>query len=532
VHPETRVGKDAGRWHPNGDLDADLSGQAATYKCGLRRDTLPPNSPPSRGLDQGVNPMAKRTTKQTKALPVRLRGLGVGTHFPSANWDVDKLLPLIRDLGVSVVRQDFHWEAIEKTKGHYAVPDDMRHWFDAVTGAGIKVVVLLSYGNKLYENPLDPQAYANYAAWMARNFREGVAAFEIWNEPTNFYFLKQYGGAWSGRDDALWTVKFGELVRTAAAAMKKAGPSAPIIHNLENTPWLYSLRRSAQDFADVDGIDVHPYPIRFPPETIPFGGPEIEKRDGAAVADERHSLLSLLDFHSKDCPRKYLGRALECWVGEFGYTTYSPLKDGFYAGFSEQAQAAYLVRGLVMGLAYGVKAWCLYDLIDDSPNPHDAESRFGLLADSTRGYKPKPSYYAIQRVARLLGEDWQAVDQAQAQLEVNVRPLADNGDIWQGPQPTGFVQVNGPEVRWFRVGRDYVTILWRAGRFNGELAPVIGKMNWPQPPEAAEGVKVTVQDLVSGEDIGVVVSREGSSLTVAGVPVGGAPIAIRWIEVA
>jgi hypothetical protein len=241
-------------------------------------------------------------------------------------------------------------------------------------------------------------------------------------------------------------------------------------------------------------------------------------------------MLSLLDMGSKVYPRKYLGHPLKCWVGEFGYSTYVPLKDGLYAGFTEESQAAYLLRAAVLGLANGAEAWCVYDFVDDSPDPHDAESRFGLVADSSRQYQPKPAFYAFQRLARILGPDWQLAAAAPAQLDQsNLSPLRNNGDQWQAPASVGFVKIDAPMVRWFRVGADYVTILWRAGWRWNEFNPPQGKIVWADAPA---GVTVAVQDLVSGAACPVSVVREGNTVTVADLPIGSSPIAIRWIGAA
>jgi beta-glucosidase/6-phospho-beta-glucosidase/beta-galactosidase len=101
----------------------------------------------------------------------------------------------MKQMGVQYVRDEWGWEGVEKTKGVYAMSPEGQHKFDALNAAGIKIICALDYGNKLYANPLDPDAFANYAAWMARTYKGKVVAWEIWNEPDNFYFFKQYGGA-------------------------------------------------------------------------------------------------------------------------------------------------------------------------------------------------------------------------------------------------------------------------------------------------------------------------------------------------
>ena len=189
------------------------------------------------------------------------------------NWDVDKVLPLIRAMGAGTLRDDLSWEACESVKGQYAVPPDVQHWIDACDAAHMRVILILVCGHGQYKNPLDPEAYAKFCGWAAKTFKGKVAALEISNEPSNFGFRDHYGGAWNGINNAPWVAGYGHTVRLAAAAIRRADPDAVILENNTDAPWIYGLRKNAGDYAQVDGIDLHPYPVRFPPETLPGAGP-------------------------------------------------------------------------------------------------------------------------------------------------------------------------------------------------------------------------------------------------------------------
>ena len=120
----------------------------------------------------------------------QLRCLGVGGHFGRMpNWDIDKLAPYLKQMGVQYVRDEWPWAIVEQTKGVYEMTPVLQRKMDVLNASGIKVICVLSYGNKLYENPLDPDAFSNYAAWMVKTFKGKVDAWEIWNEPDNFYFF-------------------------------------------------------------------------------------------------------------------------------------------------------------------------------------------------------------------------------------------------------------------------------------------------------------------------------------------------------
>ncbi len=421
-----------------------------------------------------------------------MRGLGVATHWGRLpNWDIDAGLPLMKKMGVQYIRDVFSWASVEKTRGVYVMYPSAQHWLDAVNGAGIRVMAILHYGNKIYDNPLDPDAFANYAAWMAKNYKGRVAAWEIWNEPDNFEFLKQYGGKRDGSDEALWNVKYSEFVRKATAAIKAVDPDAVVLHNNEGSPWHYALQNHPQDYAQVDGVDLHPYP------TDPVG-----KGAESRFAD--------LDENSNLWPTQALGHALQCWVGENGFSTYHP-KDPAHVHFqpvSEVIQAASELRTVLPALVYGVKASCVYDFIDETPDPQDVESNFGLVRDLTHQHEPKPAYYSLQRLARLLGSNWQSLSDVHAALEVD-----------RSSTP------GGPEVHWFKVGNRVVTILWRAGPCDVEGAPALSKLVWKDAPEGAAAEAV---DLVSGKAVDLKTDPDEGGIALSRVPVGWAPVAIRW----
>jgi hypothetical protein len=482
------------------------------------------------GCSQSPPPTAQAPAAQTAAPTPPLRGLGVGTHLSRLpNWDVDKVLPLLQQMGVSVVRDDLAWASVEKTKGVYALEAKDQHWIDAIAGSGIKLVLVLCYANKVYDNPLDPQAFAQYCEWVAQHLKGKVAVYEVWNEPVNFQFFKQYGGERSGRGDALWVAKYGELVAAASAAIRAADPQAVIMHNIGGAPWVYSLRKSSQDYALVDGIDIHAYPKRFPPETCTWGGPDVEKRDGVSIADDEHSLVSLLKAQSQMAPQQYLGHTMQCLVGEYGYSTYTPLKAGYFGGYTPQAQAEYLVRAVALSLTCGIKALCIYDFVDDGNKPNDAECNFGLVFDQTRGYQPKPAFFALQRLARQLGPDWQYLQTPPAGFQLT-SPLPSSGDPASlSPLAATWVKIDGPQVYWFRVGEDYVSILWRAGWRHEDFNPARGSITWQGAPA---GLTVQIQDLISGETLTPKLTRSGNTLTVSDLPVGSSAIAVRWIGAA
>ena len=264
----------------------------------------------------------------------------------------DLQLNLIRRLGARVVfLTPGEWATNESIAGSYALTPEIRRVVTEITASKISIVVLLFRANKIYANPLDPAAFARYAAWTATIFKNTpVVAYQIWNEPSNFDFLSQYGGSWNGRGSAAWLDAYSELVRQAAAAIRQTNPHATIIANIEGPAWIYAMQRHAADFKGLDGIALHPYTFRLPAESVPWGGSLVDLRDGVSSADADQSLSSYVRLASIDGPDKYLGHSLLPFVTEYGFPTCGPATTHtLYACVSLEMQAAYHARGLILG---------------------------------------------------------------------------------------------------------------------------------------------------------------------------------------
>ena len=462
--------------------------------------------------------------------PVQLKGLGVAGHFSArdSGWQIEKLLPLMRQMGVTVIRQEILWDEVENPKGVYTIPAVHQQWFDQATGAGLKVILLLCYGNRNYENPLDPDAFAKYAAFMAGHFKGKVAAYEIWNEPVYFAFPEKYGGDWNARNYDAWLKHYAELVAKGAAALKQADPATPVITGTGmETATHYLLLRYADKLKQVDGLAIHPYTYRLPPESVSFGGPAVMIRDGVAVADDDHSMTS--EFRRlREAMRHQLGRELPLWVTEFGYSTFNhhpadSIRDN-YAGFSESTQAMYLLRGLIQGFAAGVTPWCIYDFMDDGLNRKSAEENFGLVRNFRKGYEPKPAFYALRHLAQLLGPDWEAVAKAPAIVTDTSKELHYIQE-WQIPTADGFVTLNGMQVYWFKRGQEYITFIWKAGPRKDEFNDPLANLVWENMPAMA---KIEGIDLMTGKSVELDIQQPGGRCAITDIPIRPAPLAIRW----
>jgi hypothetical protein len=313
--------------------------------------------------------------------PVVPQGVGVNIHFTRGH---SKDLDMIAAAGFKVVRMDFTWTVIERTKGAYdwSVYDELTADLDK---RGLRAIYILDYSNGLYEsavvtrdpvsgreerNTASPQhpesvaAFARWAAAAAQHFRGRRVIWEIWNEP-NITF-------WKPKPDVR---QYTALALAAARAIHEADPRATLVGPATSEvalPFLESFF-AAGALAHLDAVSVHPYrDYARPPET---------------AAEDYRKLRSLIERHAPDGKKK-----LPILSGEWGYASHTK-------GVSPQTQAAYLVRQQLANLHAGVPLSVWYDWKDDGADPAEREHNFGIVRhDQT----PKPAYVAAKTLAREL----------------------------------------------------------------------------------------------------------------------------------
>jgi hypothetical protein len=244
--------------------------------------------------------------------------------------------------------------------------------------------LLLCYGNSIYANPLDPDAFARWAGWMARHYQGRVNDFEIWNEPGNACFSQQYPGQRDGKP--AWVPRFVELTKKAGAAIRVARPDATIVLCAEDGWGSLQAELSSGIGAAGDVIAIHPYC---------HGQPRPERewffRDGGAELRR----LSL----ANGGPKRVV-------ITEAGWTTYEGAMQylaiaGGYPRSSLVHQAQYVVRMYLSARAADVGYSTQYDFRNDGSNRSYTEDNFGMVHQD---YSPKPSLLAVAAMTRLVGQ--------------------------------------------------------------------------------------------------------------------------------
>jgi hypothetical protein len=329
----------------------------------------------------------------------------VMTHFAQA-WDLD-VLPLVRRAGIGQVRDELYWQEVEKTKGRYALPDRYRHYLDALAQEQVKLLLVLSFANTLYDDgqtPISPDgraAYAAYAAYLAKTLGDRLSGVEVWNE---------YNGSFcKGSCDKDRAGAYADLLASTYPALKQAAPGLPVGGGaavLVPEPWFQALFDHGA-LANLDAVVIHPY--RAEPE-------------GAEQS------LATLD---KLVKRSDGGAAKPIWATEFSHYDLS--------ADNGAETARYLVRLATILLDQGATRISWY-LLRDYAN----FKGMGLVAgpDSPLGrYAPAPAYPAYATLIRLLDRAAPAGREATDLRTRLYRFTAGNDDIRVGWSSDGIAHL-------------------------------------------------------------------------------------------
>jgi hypothetical protein len=340
--------------------------------------------------------------------------IGVCTHF-SQNWPVEQIMPLIAKSGAGWIRDDLGWGAMEPKPGKYQIPLKTRNWIRAARQAGLKIDLILAYGNSAYADQYDTAAYAKAAGWLARELANDIQAIEILNEPNNFGFRDIYGGQWNGNERngsvSLYLQKYVQILNAAAKDIKLANPNMTVIGL--GTPAPASFRILALGIVpQVDGLTDHPYGTQMP-ELIPYAAtPDILRRDGIATADAKGTFASQVSMFRAQA-RKFAATE-KLWHTEWGYSTVRARPEKHQQAVSEEMQAAYILRRILLSNAIGVEHTFIYNFKNDGVDPYSDYQNFGLVRNDL---SPKPSYFALQRVAGFLAGMQIAAPERQASID-------------------------------------------------------------------------------------------------------------------
>jgi hypothetical protein len=430
--------------------------------------------------------------------------LGVCTHF-GQKWPIEPIMPLVAQSGAGWIRDELGWAAMETKPGLYHLPAKTIAWIHAAKAAGLKIDLILSYGNPIYPDHYDTVAYAHAAAWLAREVASDVQAIEILNEPNNFGFQSTYGGAWNGNERggsvSPYVKKYVEILNAAAKEVKLANPQMTVIGL--GAPAPANFRMIALGLApEVEGLTDHPYSTGVP-ELIPYpANPAMLVRDGIATADGIGTFVSQVAMYREQA--KKFGATDHLWHTEWGYSTVQARPEKNQRALSPEVQAVYTVRRILQSEGTNVEHSFIYDFKDDGTDPFSDYDNFGLVKNDL---SPKTVFGAVQRLSALLGG-------------LAPVPAGEEASIKTDPSPD---QGLGHQVYTFASAdkKKKLVAFWEAKPWEPNPVTASAVIEWPlaHPP-----AHLFLCDLLTGQETAIPYGKAGQEGQISiTVPISATP---------
>lgn len=344
----------------------------------------------------------------------------VGT--PSYQQDI---VPALAQTGTSQIRDTIAWNQFEPEEALYTGgPPWYEEYLDGAAEEGITPLVILSYGNKLYDVDEEGigaapyteegiQAYADYASAVLSSYGGVVQEVEVWNE------YNGAGAPWNRGPCKADARCYYEMLKVTHEVVQETHPEATVVGPAGVTipyGWLEELfSYGALDY--LDAVTVHPYGFPASPE---MGYP---RRGFGNGLERRIEDLDALVREYND------GESKPIWFTEIGWGSYAPAP----RGVTESTQADYLVRSHVIALASGVDRIHWYSLRNSLTLPRGPGANWGLLRapdDPLGYYAPKESYGAYAELTRQVsGAEFTARDAAPVGVHSYAFAGADGVDL-------------------------------------------------------------------------------------------------------
>ncbi|MFW6161413.1 MAG: glycosyl hydrolase, partial [Planctomycetota bacterium] len=303
--------------------------------------------------------------------------VGVCSHFRGSAYPLETMDLMVR-YGITQIRDEISWSAVEKAQGELVLPDYGCAFTDYAARLGVEPLLIFDYANRFYDEggfPISEPAvagYARYAATLAGWMAGKVDAFEVWNE----YSI---GCGMRGKTGEQTPETYARMLVETYRRVKAVRPDATVVgiggehsqHHFDNIERM--LEAGAADA--MDALSVHSYRYPRTPEATDLVG---EIRAVAELA-RRHDARDRI------------------WVTEIGWPTHVGVR-----GVDERTQARLIVRTLALLQATGVVQkvhW--YDFKNDGLNREYNEHNFGVVWHQAFNYAPKPAAVALAVFARM-----------------------------------------------------------------------------------------------------------------------------------
>ncbi|WP_286329108.1 glycosyl hydrolase [Agromyces marinus] len=360
------------------------------------------------------------------------------------------IAPILAQTGVAGIRDTLGWGQFEPEEGLYAGgPAFYDDYINTASELGAEPLVILSYGNKLYDQDDEGfgaapftergiQAYAEYARAVLDRHEGVVDTVEVWNE---------YNGAeapWNRGPCKADPKCYYEMLKVTAEVVHEAHPDAKIVGPAAVTlpyAWLEELfSHGALEY--LDAVTVHPYGFPQSPEA----GYTAPSLPGVGLEARIQQLDELIREYND-------GEAKPIWFTEVGWQSNISAR-----GVSEATQADYTVRSQVIALASGVERVYWYSLENTGVNRAAPGQNWGMVrsaADPAGAYTPKMAFNAYATLTRVLsGAEFDHRDETDPEIRSYEFRRADGTPakvMWSTDGPRDVTLMSGSDVEVTRM---------------------------------------------------------------------------------
>ncbi|MHB1455312.1 MAG: carbohydrate binding domain-containing protein [Armatimonadota bacterium] len=318
--------------------------------------------------------------------------LGINIHVAG-----DDTARLMRRIGLRWARIDWHMQLCAPSKDQ-VIWDFIDRQVAVADKYGLKLFPIFGAGDppawmRLDDGTFNVQYHADYIGSILRRYRGKIPAFNVYNEPES-------GAITAFKNPGLWEADL-KAVRKAARA---ADPDAMIVgiglSGNTGDPgdwWFNPLMRSSIALGQyLDACDWHNYPA--PRNRRP---------------EETNAICSGVDGLRESVPKaRAFVSGKELWITEHGFSVCNPhnpsvaamnKSDNPMAPFevTEKQQGDYLVRQVILELAYGIDRVFLYQLGPDGTDD-SYEGQFGITRNRPNGLSAKLAYVQIANMIQEL----------------------------------------------------------------------------------------------------------------------------------
>jgi hypothetical protein len=320
--------------------------------------------------------------------------MGVHTHLANYGRPMETSFERMQAAGITAVRDDAFWSTTERQPGVLALSADYRTWLREASGAHMKTLMMLGYGNQFYSSDSKPislsvrAGFTRFIGFTATQLRGKVDFYEIYNE-------------WDLEDPASegLTDAYIDLVRDTTRQLRAIDPKPKILAGAVTSFGLVTgvpdrlIKAGVLDL--VDGLSMHPYV-------------SCEKANGHNTPE---SWIRVMRERSRHYDQ-LAGRPVPLYLTEMAWHSTGDLNP---CGVSDTLQAAFAARAFLLARTLpAIKGMWWFDLTNDGPDRAYLEHNFGLLNEDLT---PKPAYHALQSVSSVVtryqylpGTDQQAAD--------------------------------------------------------------------------------------------------------------------------